>query len=47
MHNNPPWLPADAPAHSRTWRVKIYVMENDPDALLARAAKDFPGLRRD
>jgi hypothetical protein len=41
MHNNPAWLPADAPTQSRTWRVKVYVMENDPDALLARVARDF------
>ncbi len=47
MHNNPLWLPADAPARGRVWRVKVYVMENDPQALLARAGKDFPRLRRD
>jgi hypothetical protein len=43
MHNNPEWLPADAPVDERVWRVKIYVMENEPQALLARVAKDFPG----
>ena len=43
MHNNPPWLPADAPPDERVWRLKIYVIENDPQALLARVARDFPG----
>ena len=42
MHNNPQWLPADAPPAEKRWRQKIYVMENDPDALLQRVAKDFP-----
>jgi hypothetical protein len=42
MHNNPQWLPADGPPERRTWRLKMYVMRNDPKALLARVAKDFP-----
>jgi hypothetical protein len=45
MHNNPQWLPADAPPAARTWRVKVYVMENDPDALIARVNKDFPAAK--
>lgn len=45
MHNNPPWLPANATAADKRWRVKIYVMKNDPDALLARVVKDFPGAK--
>ena len=44
MHNNPQWLPQDAPPHERTWRLKMYVMENDPKALLTRAGEDFPGV---
>lgn len=45
LHNNPPWQPAAAPHAERTWRVKIYVLENDPEALLARVARDFPRAR--
>jgi len=36
------WLPVDAPAHERTWRMKVYAMENDPRALLERVFEDFP-----
>ena len=46
MHNNPLWLPAVAPPSERRWRLKLYVMENDPDALLKRAHKDFPNIHR-
>jgi dienelactone hydrolase len=35
-------LPAAAPPGERVWRVKVYVLANDPDALLARARRDFP-----
>lgn len=45
MHNNPQWHPAKAPPEKRAWRLKIYVMENDPDALLARVVKDFPNAK--
>jgi hypothetical protein len=43
MHNNPQWLPRDAPVGERRWRLKIYAMANDPDALLKRVETDFPG----
>jgi len=46
MHNNPQWAPGDAPPQRRTWRLKVYAMENDPDALLSRVAKDFPKAMR-
>lgn len=42
LHNNPKWLPEKSPPEDRRWRVKIYVMHNDPEALLERVAKDFP-----
>jgi hypothetical protein len=45
LHNNPEWLPRSAPLAQRTYRMKIYVMENDAGALLKRVTKDFP--RRD
>ena len=45
MHNNPLWLPANTPPTEQVWRLRIYAMENDPDALLARVAKDFPNAR--
>jgi hypothetical protein len=46
MHNNPRWLPANAPPRQRVWRVKIYAMENEPEKLLDRVAKDFPATKR-
>jgi dienelactone hydrolase len=46
VHNNPQWSPAEAPPAQRTWRLKIYVMQNDPEALLARFAKDFPNANK-
>jgi len=46
MHNNPQWLPASAPPEKRMWRLRIYAMENDPDALVARVANDFPAATR-
>lgn len=42
MHNNPRWLPDNAPSGGRTWRLRVYAMENDPEALLKRVGKDFP-----
>jgi len=42
FHNNPVWAPADAPPEARRWRVKVYIMPNDPSALLKRFADDFP-----
>jgi len=42
LHNNPQWQPADAPPEKRVWRLKIYALENNPEALLARVNKDFP-----
>ncbi len=40
-HNNPKWLPTSA-GGGFVWRLKVYVMENDPDKLLAHVVKDFP-----
>ncbi len=45
MHNNPQWLPAASVPEKRVWRLKVYVMENDPDALTARVVKAFPKAR--
>jgi hypothetical protein len=45
MHNNPHWISSGGPDGKRIWRVKIYAMQNDPDALLARVAKDFPKVQ--
>jgi hypothetical protein len=42
-HNGANWELGTGPADVRRWRVKIYVVENDVDALLARVAADFPG----
>ena len=42
VHDYARFLPADAPVAERTWRRKFYAMENNPDALLARVARDFP-----
>jgi dienelactone hydrolase len=46
MHNNSAWLPKNVPIEKRTWRLKIYAMENDEQALLSRVATDFPGTRK-
>jgi hypothetical protein len=45
MHNNPLWLPATSPPEKRMWRLKIYVIKNDPNALMARVVKDFPNAK--
>jgi len=42
LHNNPVWIPKDAPPADRRWRVKVYVVPNDPQSLLCQVAKDFP-----
>ncbi len=42
MHNNPKWLPENAPVADRRWRLTVYTMENDPKPLLERVAKDYP-----
>jgi hypothetical protein len=42
LHNNPQWMPASAPPGERTWRLKIYALENQPEALLERVTRDFP-----
>ncbi|MGQ9879968.1 MAG: hypothetical protein ACUVSV_03765 [Armatimonadota bacterium] len=47
LHNNPQWLPADAPPAKRVWRLKMYAMENNPQALLERVRQDFPNALRD
>jgi hypothetical protein len=44
LHNNPNWHPAAAPAE-RVWRVKIYVLKNDSEALLVRVKTDFPSAK--
>jgi len=45
MHNNPEWLPGDAPPQERTWRVRVYAMQNDPETLVETARRDFPRMR--
>jgi dienelactone hydrolase len=42
VHNNPLWLPKDEPLDQRMWRLKIYAMENDVNALIKRVKQDFP-----
>ena len=42
VHDHARFLPEDAPVAKRSWRRKFYAMENNPDALLARVARDFP-----
>jgi len=46
LHNNPQWLPENAPVGERRWRLVVYAMENDPKALLERVAQDFPSEKR-
>jgi hypothetical protein len=45
MHNNPGWMPAKE-GSSKEWRIRLYVMENDPDLLLERFKRDFPDVAR-
>ncbi len=45
MHNNAQWQPARASPAERVWRVRIYCLDNDPDALLQRVGRDFPAVR--
>lgn len=47
LHNNPQWLPADAPPAKRRWRLKVYAMEDNPKLLLERVRRDFPNALRD
>ena len=44
FHFHPTWTPANSPATERTWRIKIYGMENDAEALRRRVFSDFPGI---
>jgi len=44
MHNNPYWEPVDKPPEHRRWRLKIYAMDNNPEALIAKVQKDFPQI---
>lgn len=46
LHNNPLWTPDNAPPLQRRWRLKVYAMPNDPNALLKRVEKDFPNALR-
>jgi hypothetical protein len=46
LHQAPQWEPADAPLLKRTWRTRLYAMENNPEALLERVKKDFPGIEK-
>jgi len=41
-----PILDPKSPPEKRVWRLRLYVMENDPDALMARVVKDFPNRVR-
>jgi len=43
IHNYSQWAPKDAPPEKQRWHMIIYIMPNDPDMLLQRAAKDLPG----
>lgn len=44
LHSRAQWQPTGAPPAEQTWRLKVYVMENDPEKLLNRVREDFPGL---
>jgi len=45
MHINSRWEPVGAPPSKQTWRLKIYLMLNDPALLLRKVAADFPEIR--
>ncbi|MEZ5275125.1 MAG: hypothetical protein R3F07_01940 [Opitutaceae bacterium] len=44
LHTRPKWLPVDAPAAEQAWTMRIYLMPNDPEALMDRVHEDFPGI---
>lgn len=44
LHNNAAWV-KDANGEW-VWRIRIYAMENDPEALLRRVGQDFPQAMR-
>jgi len=46
LHNNPEWLPKNAPWPQRKWRIKIYAMENNVSLLFKKIIKDFPQLSK-
>ena len=46
LHNFWEWQPKDAPPEQQYLRMKIYIMPNDPDMLLARVEKDFPNAAK-
>ena len=44
LHTSAKWQPVDAAPSDQTWRMKVYLMENDPEALLERVRQDFPKI---
>jgi hypothetical protein len=44
LHTSAKWQPADAAPADQVWRMKVYLMENDPEALLERVRQDFPKI---
>jgi hypothetical protein len=44
LHTSAKWQPVDGPPPDQVWRMKVYLMENDPDALLERVRQDFPRI---
>jgi hypothetical protein len=46
LHHVPVWGPEDAPLLKRSWRMKLYVMQNDPEKLLQLYHQDFPTFSR-
>lgn len=42
LHHVAKWTPENVPLLDRDWRMKLYIMENDPDALLQKIKEDFP-----
>lgn len=46
LHTYPEWMPKDAPPAERRWRMNVYVMPNQPEALLKRVAEDFPNASK-
>jgi hypothetical protein len=42
LHHVATWLPANKPVMERTWRMKLYAMQNEPIVLMTHLASDFP-----
>jgi hypothetical protein len=46
LHHVPTWGPHSSAPLDRTWKMKLYAMQNEPIVLMAHVASDFPSSMR-